>query len=91
MIEETTMSSRSRQLHTEIAELQSREEAIERALTLLAPAGTRIVLEEYTGHVGDSKHREWDRLLAEKDRVQSELRRRYGELYRLSHPDTRKE
>jgi len=85
------MDSRTRELDAEIAELQSREEAIERALTLLAPAGTRIVLEDYTGHVGESKHREWDSLLAEKQRVQLQLRRCYDELYRLSHPDARKE
>jgi len=85
------VNSRIRQLDSEIADLQSKEEAIERALRQLAPVtpGTgegRIQIEDYTGHVGEVKHRQWDALWAEKERVQSELRRRDKELYRLTHP-----
>ena len=84
------MNQRISDLDRRIAELVSEEEAIERALYELLPARAKtdepIRFEDYTGEVGEWKHREWDRLMAEKQRVQLERNRCYEELSHLTRP-----
>jgi hypothetical protein len=77
------MNRRISDLDARIAELVSEEEAIKRALDELAPARAKTD-EPFQGEdpAGDvlERKREWDRLMAERQRVQLERRRCYEEL-----------
>jgi hypothetical protein len=83
------MNQRTKELDRRIVELNTRDEEIERALYDLAPARAKgdgpIQFEDYTGVVGEQKHRKWDALMAERARIRSELRERENEMYDLAH------
>ena len=55
-------------------EIAQRLQEIETRLSELMPARAKtdapIVFEDYTGDVGEQKHREWDELWEEKRRLQ---------------------
>ena len=81
------MNERITHLEQELAQRNERLEEIERGLHQLVSvrAKTNEPAEDYTGEVGERKHREWDSLWAEKERLQSEVRQLEDELYALTH------
>jgi hypothetical protein len=85
------MNQRISELDREIAELNLRDEEIERDLHELAPARAKsdepIRFEDYTGPVGEQKHRAWGKLMAERRRIRRRIRQRELQMYPVTRPE----